>query len=232
MISRKGKENTRMIAGVGIFAALAATVSFATSFLKIDYLSLDAGDIIIVLASFIYGPVSGALISLISSLIGFLYSGTGFWGMLMDFFSSCIFSVSAAMIYRRKRSFKLAIIGIYASVLITTAAMMPLNILITPLYTGATAGVILKLIPAFLLPFNFGKTLFNGSAVLLLYKPVVKAMRSAHLAPPSKAEPRQPSKINPTRTALVIGAVSLILALLVLLIMGYVYGFKVESPFQ
>ena len=38
--------DAKKLAGAGIFAALAIAVSFATSFIKIGYLSLDAGDII------------------------------------------------------------------------------------------------------------------------------------------------------------------------------------------
>ena len=72
------KNNTKLLAGIGVYAALAIVVSFATSFIKIGYLSLDAGDIVIVLASFIYGPVAGVAISLVSSLVSMMYSGTMF----------------------------------------------------------------------------------------------------------------------------------------------------------
>ena len=84
----KNKNTVKLVAGVGIFAALAIIVSFATSFIRVQFLSLDAGDIVIVLASFIYGPLAGVIISAISSLVSFFYSGTGPWGMLMDFVSS------------------------------------------------------------------------------------------------------------------------------------------------
>ena len=77
-------SKVRNLVGIGIFAALASVVSFATSFLKIGFLSLDAGDIVVVLASFIYGAPSGVAISAIASLVGFLYSGTGPWGLLIS----------------------------------------------------------------------------------------------------------------------------------------------------
>ena len=172
-----------MLAGVGIFSALAAVVSFLTSFLKVGFLSLDAGDIVIVIASFIYGPVSGIVVSLISALASFLYSGTGFWGFLMDFASSAAFVFVASFIYSRRRDFKSAIIGIGVSVITTTAIMMPLNILITPIYTGASTGYVLSLIPVLLLPFNFAKTLFNGAVSLMIYKPSVLCARQG-LRPP------------------------------------------------
>jgi len=225
----------RNLAGIGIFAALASVVSFATSFLKIGFLSLDAGDIVVVLASFIYGAPAGVAISGFASLIGFLYSGTGPWGLIMDFCSSATFAFVAAFIYSRRRNFKFAIIGICAAVLSTTAIMIPLNILITPLYTGATTAQVLTLIPTLLLPFNFAKTLFNGSAALLIYKPVVRAMRAARLAPPSKSgESLSPTANAPRHRvgvmALILGGVAILVAIGGLVALSVVYGFHIELP--
>lgn len=173
------------IAGVGIFAALAMAVSFATSFIDIGYLTFDAGDFVIILASFIYGPVAGVIIAALNSLVSFLYSGTGPWGLLMDFVSSGTFALVASIIYKARKSFDFAIIGIYAAIISVTAIMMPMNILVTPLYTGAPRAFIIEQLPIFLLPFNFAKALFNGAMVLLIYKPLVTAMRKARLLPPS-----------------------------------------------
>ena len=223
-----------MLAGVGIFSALAAVVSFLTSFLKVGFLSLDAGDIVIVIASFIYGPVAGVIVSLISALASFLYSGTGFWGFLMDFASSAAFVFVASFIYSRKRDFKSAIIGIGVSVITTTAFMMPLNILITPIYTKAPTEYVISLIPVLLLPFNFAKTLFNGAVSLMIYKPLVRAMRAARLAPPSKSEAKATSQKptrRPTVMAIVVGALAIAVAITVLVLINTLtdYHFKVEE---
>ncbi len=216
MSNKRNNPDLMRIVGIGIFTALAVVISFATSFIKVGFLSLDAGDIVIILGSFIYGPLAGIVMSLISSLFGFLYSGTGIWGLIMDFASSAAFSFIASFIYTRKKNFNFAIIGIYSSVIAVTILMMPLNILITPLYTGATTEQVIALIPAMLLPFNFAKCLFNGGAVLLLYKPIVRAMRAAHLVPPSttpiKDTPVEVKKRGSTIPALIIGGISVILA--------------------
>ena len=238
MNNTKSKINIRNLTGVGIFAALAAVVSFATSFLKIGFLSLDAGDIVVVLASFIYGAPAGVLISLFASLIGFLYSGTGIWGLIMDFCSSATFAFVAGFIYSRRRDFKSAVIGIAASVLSTTLVMIPLNILITPLYTGTTVAQVAGMILPILLPFNFAKTLFNGSAALLIYKPVVRAMRAARLAPPSKSEKlsaptteaRSGGISRRTLMTLILGGAAFLVAIGGLITLSIVYGFHVELP--
>ena len=220
-------NRVKLISGVGIFAALAIIVSFATSFIKVQFLSLDAGDIVIVLASFIYGPISGVAISAVSALVSFTYSGTGPWGMLMDFVSSAVFAYVASAIYFRRRSFKSAIIGIYASVLATALVMIPMNILVTPIYTGAPTPVVIKLLPTLLLPFNLFKALFNGGAVLLIYKPLVKGMRAARLIPPTKDENRSGKAQPPARwLAPTLGIFSVLIATAVLIVLSLLdFGF-------
>ena len=224
MTNKRTNPALLRLVGIGIFSALAIVISFATSFIKVGFLSLDAGDIVIILGSFIYGPVAGIIMSLISSLFGVLYSGTLFWGFLMDFSSSAAFAFIASFIYSRRKNFSFAIIGIYSAVIAVTAIMMPLNILITPLYTGATSEYVITLIPTMLLPFNFAKCLFNGGAVLVLYKSIVRAMRAAHLIPPSSTPasdaPVEVKKKGSTIPALVIGGVSVVIAVVVLVILA------------
>ena len=72
------------------------------------------------------------------------------------------------------------------AVVALTAVMLLQNYLITPLYmTGTTrADVADMLIPVFL-PFNLVKGGLNMAVILLIYKPVVTALRKARLAPQS-----------------------------------------------
>lgn len=217
----------KKIAGIGIFAALAIVVSFATSYIKILHLSLDAGDVVIVLASFIWGPVSGVAISAVSAAVGLVYSGTGPWGMLMDFCSSATFAFVASFVYMRRKSFKFAIIGLCSAVVLVCAVMMPLNILITPLYAPVSAESVIEQIPVLLLPFNFAKGLFNGGVVLLIYKPLIKTMRRAGLVPTEERDVRidtdkkQAGGISRNSLiALIAGGVTVIVAVIILVILA------------
>ena len=64
-----------------------------------------------------------------------------------------------------------------------TGVMLLWNYLITPLYLNVTREVVVgMLLPAFL-PFNLIKALMNGALTMLLYKPVVMALRKARLVP-------------------------------------------------
>ena len=220
-------SSVKKLAGAGVFAALAIAVSFATSFVKIGYLSLDAGDIIIVLASFIYGPGIGVAISLVSSMAGFLYSGTMWWGALMDFASSAVFAFTASFIYSRRKTFNFAIIGIYSAIVAVTAVMMPLNILITPLYMPVSVEFVVREIPRMLLPFNFAKATFNGGMVLLLYKPLVRALRKSGFASPAdnsviKSDEKIIGLSKNTFITLILGGASVLLATVGLIILSFI----------
>ena len=166
-----------------MFAALAYGVTFVFR-IPVQFLTFDAKDAILTIAAFIYGPISAIIMSLVPALIEFVtISGTGFWGFLMNFASSACFSFSAALIYRWKRSFNGAIMGLYLSVLSTTALMMLLNILITPIYMKVPRDVVIDLLPSLLLPFNLAKALMNAAIAMFLYKPVSLAMKRARLIP-------------------------------------------------
>ena len=181
--------DVKWLVGISMFAALAYAVGFATSWLKVAHLTFDAKDAIITLAAFIYGPVSAVSISFVTALIESLtltFAVTFWHGFLMDFVSSATFALTATLIYKKIKSFNGAIISFAVATLVTTAIMLGLNILVTPLYTAQigfpmTAGDVVKQIPTLLLPFNFAKALMNSAIAMVLYKPISQSMKKAGL---------------------------------------------------
>src|SRR5699024_6500923 len=72
-----------------------------------------------------------------------------------------------------------AITGLVAGCLLTTAVMLLWNYLITPIYMGYPREAVAELLlPAFL-PFNLLKGGLNTVITLLIYKPIVTALRKA-----------------------------------------------------
>ena len=178
------KNYTKKLVMSAMFAALAYVCVLVIPHIKVQFLTFDIKDAVITIAAMIYGPIAGASISLIVAFIEMItVSSTGPWGFLMNFLSSAIFSCTASVVYRYmpkiKRTLNGAILGLLLSVVLTTGLMMPLNMLITPLYTGASVGFIITLIPTLLLPFNFVKSLLNAALVLVLYKPITVALKKA-----------------------------------------------------
>ena len=175
------KADIKRLVGMALFSALSYAVTFVFR-IPVQFLTFDAKDAVLTVAAFIYGPLSALVMALIQSLIELItISGTGFWGFLMNYLSSLCFSFTAAAIYKYNRSFKGAIAGLYVSVATTTAVMMILNILITPIYMKVPTELVLDLLPTLLLPFNFAKALMNAAIAMFVYKPVSIALRRARL---------------------------------------------------
>ena len=68
-----------------------------------------------------------------------------------------------------------------------TAVMMPMNILITPIYAHTDAKTVVSMIPKLLLPFNLIKGMLNASIAFILYKPLSQALRATGMLPKSSA---------------------------------------------
>ena len=220
---KKTNKTVNFATGVGIFSALAFITTLVCKLIPSvgGFLSLDAKDAVIAISSFIYGPIVAPVISLIVAFIEFItISDTGWYGFVMNFASSATFSLVASIIYRYKKSFNGAIAGFSAAIAATTSVMLLLNVFVTPVYF-VSIGIpmetkdIIEMLPTLLLPFNFAKTLLNSAIALLLYKPIINALRAARLVP--KAEHKTTFNKSSVLT-IVIGAVSLISALVILLI--------------
>ncbi len=214
----KRTEIIKKICGIGVFAALAYITTFICKLIPnvAGFLSIDAKDAVIAIASFVYGPIAAPVIALIVAFIEFItISTTGVWGLIMNFVSSATFSLTVSLIYKYRKTFNGAIIGFAVTTVATTAVMVALNPLIVPLYSGAPREVVIDMIPTVLLPFNFAKTLMNSALAMLLYKPIISAMRSARLV--KRAEHKTEFNRSSVLT-LIVGGVSLLLALVILII--------------
>jgi len=178
---RKHNINVKPLVGMATFAALAYGVTFVFR-IPVSFLTFDAKDAVLTVASFIYGPLAAIVMALIPALIELItISGTGPWGFIMNFASSACFAFTASVIYKYKRSLNGAIIGIFASVVTTTALMMLLNIFVTPVYMGVSREAVIELLPTLLFPFNLAKTMMNAAITMLIYKPISVAMKRARL---------------------------------------------------
>ena len=179
-----GRVSAKTVATIGMLCAIAFVAKLISKVFPdvAGFLSFDLKDVIIVIGGFVMGPLTAAVISVIVSLIEMLtVSSTGLIGLLMNVLASCAFACVAAVIYHRRHSMIGAIIALAAGVLCMTAVMLLWNWLITPLYMHVDRAVVVSmLIPTFL-PFNLVKGGINATLAMLLYKPVVTALRKAHL---------------------------------------------------
>ncbi len=218
----KSQERTKKMVTLAMLTALSYVVMYVGRIPIVLFLKYDPKDVIIAIASFIYGPMSGVGISVVVSLIEmFTVSNTGGWGLLMNILSTCAFIVPAAVLYRKKRTIRRAVEGLVIGVILMTAVMLLWNYLITPIYMKAPREEIVGMLLPIFAPFNLLKGGLNTALTLLLYQPVSVGLRRAKLLPPSDAVIDPAAK---RRLSLGVTLLSLVLlvtfVLLVLVYMG------------
>lgn len=171
-----------------LLAMLAAIAYMLVSLIRIPvvlFLSYEPKDVIITIGGFLLGPAASFIISFVVSLLEMVtISQTGPIGCLMNLLSTCSFACTAGFVYKKKRTMSGAIGGLALGSVIMVITMLLWNWLITPLYMTGTSrsDIAAMLVPVFL-PFNLLKASLNSAFILLLYKPVVTALRRTGLIP-------------------------------------------------
>lgn len=179
--------SVKKLAVMGLLCAVAFGV-MATLRLPVSFLTYEPKDVIITIGGFMLGPLAAAAISIVVAFLEMItVSDSGLIGMLMNALAGCSFACTASFIYSRKHNIKGAVVGLSAGVVAMTAIMILWNYLVTPLYLNVERQEVVKIIIPLLLPFNILKAAGNMALVLLLYKPLVTAVRKANLLPPSNS---------------------------------------------
>ena len=161
------------------------------------FLQLEVKETIVCIGGFIYGPVSAAIIALVVAVIEmFTVSGTGPIGCIMNVLATAAFACTASFIYKKNHSRNGAIIGLGVATLVLTVVMILWNYLITPLYMGVPREDVAKMLLPIFLPFNLVKGALNMAATLIIYKPVVTALRKTGLVAPSHDVHAASKKLN------------------------------------
>ena len=168
-----------------LLAMLAAMAYVIVSFIRIPvilFLKYEPKDVIITIGGFLLGPMASFITSLVVSFLEMVtVSETGPIGCLMNLISTCAFSCTAALIYKRKHTLKGAVVGLTAGWFFMVIAMLLWNWLITPLYMGVDRNTVETMLVPVFLPFNLLKGGLNSAMILLLYKPLVTALRRTGL---------------------------------------------------
>lgn len=171
------KINTKIITGLALLAAMSIILTLIP-FLRFPifpsaaYLEYDAADIPIMIGTFIYGPIYGLLLTVIVSIFqGLTVSAkSGIYGIIMHIIATGIFAIIGGIIYKYKKSLKGAILALILGAIASVLIMIPANLIITPIFTGAPRNAIKNLILPIILPFNLIKFGVNSLLCFLLYK--------------------------------------------------------------
>ena len=181
---------TRKLCGMAVLTALAVVLACTihVPYFGAGFLEYSPSDVPVLIASFMYGPVWGLVITAIVSLIQGLTvsAGSGWIGIAMNFLSTGIFVLSAGLIYKFKHDIKGATIGLVVGFVCGVVTMILWNILITPLYMKVPRETVLAMIPTVFLPFNVLKYAGNAAMTFSLYKATGKFFKFAFGKVPDK----------------------------------------------
>lgn len=186
----KPHGNVRTLTALAMLAAISYVVMLLSKMLPQVYgfLQFDLKDTVICIGGFLFGPLSAAILSIVVPLLEmFFASDTGPIGFVMNVLATASFCCTASFVYKRFHTKKGAVLGLGSGVVVLTAVMLLWNYLITPIYQGVPRDVVAGMLPTVFLPFNLVKGGMNMGVILLLYKPVVTALRRAHLVPESSS---------------------------------------------
>ena len=184
------------------------------------FLSYDPKDVVVVIAGFIYGPLTALIVSVVVSLIEMLtISSTGPYGLIMNIVSTCAFALPASIVYKQHRTHRGAVLGLALGVVVMAACMVLWNYIVTPYYMGVPREKVASMLATVFLPFNLAKGGVNMGLSLLLYKPIVGALRKTKLLPPSSGNEKKVFNAGFTITAV---AVLVTFTLLLLVLLGVI----------
>lgn len=191
----RSRMDTKTITSLAMLTGVSVIIAWISKLMPpVMFLDFDFKHVVVCIGGFTFGPMAALIIGVMSSFIEMLtFSHTGPWGFLMNALGTCSFCCTASWFYKRNRTKKGAVVGLSLGLVCMVAVMLLWNYLITPLYmTGASGELVSRaavaaMLPTLFFPFNLAKGGMNMAATLLLYKPVVTALRKSGLVPASQS---------------------------------------------
>lgn len=178
------KNATIRLVLMAMLSAMAYIVTLIIRIPVFSFLSYDPKNVIILVGSFLLGPIEALVISLIASFVEMItFSDTGWWGFLMNVLSTVAFILPPALLYKRKQKIWVMVLGIVMGIFCTTGVMLLWNYLVAPLYMGIPRDQIIPLLTTVFLPFNVVKGIINGAFTLLIFVPLQSILDKSNLIP-------------------------------------------------
>ena len=147
------------------------------------FLEYDAADIPIILATLIYGPMSGLIVTVIVSVIqGLAFSfGGGPIGILMHILATGTFVLTGGVLFKYIKKSKLpklasVVISLIFGVMGWLIAAISTNLLLTPIFMGVPMQGVLDILLPVIIPFNLLKSGINATVAGVLYMILGKAI--------------------------------------------------------
>ena len=167
-------SHTLKLAKMALMLAVAVICSFIHFPIlpAAPFLEFEVSDIPILISAFVFGPLPGLVIGLVSVLLHDLMMGpaSGPYGMIMHAIAVTAYVLVAGAIYTGFKTKKWGLIALIIGGICMTAAMIPANLIITPLFMGVPVAVVKGMLVPVLIPFNLIKMAICTAVVFLIYK--------------------------------------------------------------
>lgn len=165
--------STRQLVTMALMCAIGTLLSFIEFPLLpgVTWLKFDTSNMPAMVAGFAYGPAGGVAVGIVTAIIHGLLMAD-FTGALMNILVVTCFVLPAALIYKKKRTYKFAIIGLVFSIIAGVIGSIIGNLLLTPSWLGVPFDAVVALIIPVLIPFNLLKGLLNSVIILIVYKSI------------------------------------------------------------
>lgn len=187
-------RKTRTTVVVAMMSAIALVIYYLDFPVPLmpGFIKLDFSNVISLVAGFSMGPVAGVAVCFIKNILHLIIKGFGTTmgiGDIFDFVTSAAFAFTAAMIYKKNRTFKGAVKGCVLGNVVFTLISLPLNYFITyPIYAKAFGGMeaimgaykaimpgvknLFAALCIFNVPFTLIKGIVCALITILIYKPL------------------------------------------------------------
>lgn len=167
------KWDTRQLVTMALMCAIGVLLSFVEFPLLpgITWLKYDASAMPAMVCGFAFGPGAGLAVGIVGAIIhGILMAD--FSGAIMNILVVTGFILPAALVYRRKRTFKSGVVGLVLSAVAATIMAIVGNLIITPMWLGVPFDAVVAMILPILTPFNLIKAGINAVLTLIVYKSI------------------------------------------------------------
>lgn len=167
------KWDTRQLVTMALMCAIGVLLSFVEFPLLpgVTWLKYDASAMPAMVCGFAFGPGAGLAVGIVGAIIhGILMAD--FSGAIMNILVVTGFILPAALVYRRKRTFKSGVIGLVLSAVAATIMAIVGNLIITPMWLGVPFDAVVAMILPILTPFNLIKAGINAVLTLIVYKSI------------------------------------------------------------
>lgn len=174
----KRKANTKRsisyLAKISILSAMAVVLLYIEFplFPAVPHLKLNVSDVPALLATFIFGPISGTIVNAVKIGVCLLLRGTstGFVGDLSNLISGTLYVVTAGLIYKFNKSKLGAVLSLAISSVVFCGVMWVCNqFMLLPFFGIKEDAVIMPMLWWTLL-FNFIKCVLTSVITFFIYK--------------------------------------------------------------